>query len=206
MSVRTLRTTVIPRIFAGGSDETSVRASLQDLGLEHPERQAYIPSAWWILRWLLPQSAVGPEDTFVEFGCGKGRIVLDAAQRYRFKTVIGVELSEELVDVARALVVQRGGRLRCKDVRIEAADATRFPVPDDMTYAYLFNPFTGETFMHVLDNIIESLDRAPRKVTIIYVNPVEHEALMGTGRFRLLRHVRTTRLVTQTGAAIYESL
>jgi hypothetical protein len=59
---------------------------MQELGLEHRDRQAYIPSAWWILRWLLPRSAVSSTDTFVEFGCGKGRIVLDAARRYPFRT------------------------------------------------------------------------------------------------------------------------
>jgi hypothetical protein len=75
-----------------------------------------------------------------------------------------------------------------------------------MTYAYMFNPFNGPTFDKVVGNIVASLDRAPRPLRVIYVMPVDHEALMATGRFRLLRRVRTTRLVSPVEAAVYEAL
>jgi len=200
-----LRKAVAQRVFASGHDETSVRATMRDLGLEHPDRQPYIPSAWWVLRWLLPQSSVSSSDVFVEFGCGKGRIVLDAAHRYRFRTVVGVDLSSELTAVARELVDQQGHKLRCPDVRLVTQDATEFAIPDDMTHAYMFNPFNGSTFARVCDNIVESLDHAPRALRLIYVNPVEHETVMATGQFRVVRHVRTTRLVTPVEAAIYDT-
>jgi SAM-dependent methyltransferase len=202
---RDLRNAIAQRLFAGGHDETGERASLESLGLEHPDRQPYIPSAWWILRWLLPKSDVGPADTFVEFGCGKGRVVLDAARRYPFKTVVGVDLSAELTEVASTLVERERPKLRCPDVRIETMDATRFPIPDDMTFAYLFNPFNGAIFEQVRDNMLASLDRAPRKLRVIYVMPLEHQALMESGRFEAVRHVRTTRLVAPVEAAIYEA-
>jgi SAM-dependent methyltransferase len=207
MTGQDLRRAALSRIFArGATDETSVRATMADLGLEHPDRQPYIPSAWWVLRWLLPRSDISTSDVFVEFGCGKGRIVIDAARRYRFAQVIGVELSEELSSVARALIGEENGRLRCPDVRIENVDATTFEIPDAMTYAYMFNPFNGETFQHVLDNIVASLDRSPRRLRLIYVNPVSHEVVAASGRFRLVRMVHTTRLVSTVRAGIYESV
>lgn len=190
----------------GREDDTSVRVDMAALGLEHPDRQAYIPSAWWVLRWLLLRSDVRSTDVFVEFGAGKGRIVLDAARRYRFARVIGVELSSELSDAARQLLESQRSSLRCRDVRIETADATTFDIPDDMTFAYFFNPFNGETFERVMENVVASLDRAPRTLRIIYVNPVDHDTVMRTGRFRVVRHVRTTRLVSPVEAAVYESL
>jgi hypothetical protein len=74
-----------------------------------------------------------------------------------------------------------------------------------MTHAYLFNPFNGATFERVCANMLASLDRAPRTLRTIYVNPLEHETLLTTGRFHVIRHVRTTRLVAPVEAAIYEA-
>jgi hypothetical protein len=194
------------RVFArSATDETSVRVPLAELGLEHPERQPYVPSAWWVLRWLLPVSDVESGDVFVEFGCGKGRIVVDAARRYRFDRVVGVELSPELSTVARSVVTQ-SGRLKCPDVTIENVDATTYAIPAAMSHGYLFNPFNGAIFQQVLDNIVQSLDENPRSLRLIYVNPIEHDAVMATGRFRVTRRVRTTRVVSTVEAAIYEAV
>lgn len=46
------------------------------------------------------------------------------------------------------------------------------------------------------------MDRGPRALKLIYLNPVEHETAAATGRFTLERRVRTTRLVSER-AAIY---
>ncbi|MGB7805593.1 MAG: class I SAM-dependent methyltransferase, partial [Actinomycetota bacterium] len=183
MSGGRFRTTVERLTTGSGYQATAERVGLEDLGLGHPERVGYTASPWWALRLLLPRSDVTSSDVFVEFGCGKGRIVLEAAQRYPFRRVVGVELAPELTSVAREIVAREQARLRCSDVRIETADAAEYPVPDDMTHAYLYNPFTGATFEHVRANILASLERAPRPLRIIYLNPVEHEALTDGGRF-----------------------
>ena len=44
---------------------------------------------------------IRPDDVFIDLGSGMGRMVLEAA-RYPFKRVIGVELVEQLHDLARA--------------------------------------------------------------------------------------------------------
>lgn len=196
---------VVDRFLGRGYTETGDRVALDSLGLDHPDRVGYSASPWWVLRWLLARSEVWSSDVFVEFGCGKGRIVLEAARRYPFRRVVGVELSPELSDVARGLIARERNRLRCRDVEIETADATEFAVPDDMTHAYLYNPFNGPTFAKVCANIVASLDRAPRSVRVIYVNPVEHTTLMATGRFHLVRRAETAGVSSPTRAAIYEA-
>jgi SAM-dependent methyltransferase len=187
-------------------EQTSERIPLESFGLAHPDRGAYSASPWWVLRWLLPRSDIRPSDVFVEFGCGKGRVVLDAARRYRFRRVVGVELAPDLSDVARRLVARERRRLRCPNVSIETVDATEYTVPDDMTYAYLYNPFNGAIFERVFDNILASLDRAPRPLRLIYVHPMEHETIAASGRFRLVRRVHTTRMVFPVRAAVYEAI
>jgi SAM-dependent methyltransferase len=181
-------------------DQTSERVALDRLGIEHADGEAYVPSPWWVLHWLLPRSEVKPSDVFVEYGCGKGRVVVAAARRYPFAEVIGVELSAELAATARDLVT-REKHLRADAVRIEAADAAAFDPPDPMTHAYMFNPFRGETMQRVLSNMIASLDRAPRRLRLIYLNPEEHETLLATGRFQIERRARIRRL--RVDAAVY---
>jgi SAM-dependent methyltransferase len=186
-----------------GYEETNDRVSMASLGLEHPDRVSYSASPWWTLRWLLRRSDVRSTDVFLEYGCGKGRVVLDAARRYRFKRVVGLDLAPELTAVARELVEREAGHLRCREVTIETADATVFPVPDDVTHVYFYNPFGGAIFERVCENLLASLERAPRSMRIIYLNPVEEKMLLSTGRFRRVREARLPRMIDRPGAAIY---
>ena len=201
---RVLRRTAGRLLFGAGLEETAGHVSLEGAGVAHADSVRYAASPWWVLRWLLPRSAVRPSDVFVELGCGKGRVVLDAARRYPFRRVVGVELAPALSEVARALLERERDGLRCRDLRIETTDATEFAIPDDMTHAYLYNPFNGATFERVCANVVASLDRAPRTVRVMYLHAADHATLTATGRFRLVRRVRTTRLVHES-AAIYEA-
>lgn len=202
---RHLRSVIARLPFMVGYQETADLVSLASLGLEHPERANYTASPWWTLRWLLRRSDVQPSDVLLEYGCGKGRVVLDAARRYPFRRVVGVDLAPDLTAVARGLVERERRHLRCREVTIETADATEFTVPDDVTVVYLYNPFGGATFECVCQNLLASLDRAPRLMRIIYLNPVEERAIVSTGRFRRVREASLPRLIGRPGAAIYET-
>jgi hypothetical protein len=174
-----------------GRGETQQRVELDTLGLGHPDRVDYIPSGWLFLRRALRGRRVGASDVFVDFGSGKGRVLCQAA-RYPFGRVLGVEIADDLSRVARANIQRSLPRLRCRDLEVVTCDATKFPIPDDMTYAYFFNPFGAETFRRVLANIIESLERHPRDLTLIYANPKMTECIDQSGRFALIsqRHGR----------------
>ena len=64
------------------------------LEFEHfePDLTPYEPSSWLPLRWGLRRVHPGPDDVLVDFGCGKGRVICEAARR-PFARVIGVEIS-----------------------------------------------------------------------------------------------------------------
>ena len=152
-------------------------AWLEDLGLAHEERHSYAPAAWGLLGRLLPPSTVTSDDVFVDFGCGMGRVVLEAAERYPFRRVVGVELVPRLADAADSLLRRNAGRLRASGWEIVNADAAHYRVPDDVTVTYLYNPFVGETFDSVLEQLRRSVERRPRNVRILYVTPTEVERL-----------------------------
>jgi SAM-dependent methyltransferase len=178
---------------------------------KHPERLYYLPSPWHVLPRALNYLGVSDRDVFVEFGCGKGRVVHQAARR-PFRRVVGVEISPVLAEVARRGLVARRHQHRCRDVEIVVADVTAFRVPDDLTVGYFYHPFTGETFESVLRRIIESIDRNPRRVRLIYALPTEQtrSQILATGRFRLLKEQRSRLLDSPdfrapSQAAIFES-
>ena len=168
--------------------QTLEEVNLEDLGLAAQDREYYGPSRWTTLRKILPQHEVGEQDVFIDFGSGKGRIVLQAAT-YPFKRVIGIELSEQLNEIALANLRRYSARAECADIQLVRADARDFNVPDDVTVAFFYNPFKGAIFESVIGKLIASYDRSPRRMRIIYRNPVEEAALLATGRIRTIRSV-----------------
>jgi SAM-dependent methyltransferase len=187
--VRPIRRAVNPlleRMLGPGLD-TSRRYA--DLAHFHPDRVTYQPSGWRYLRRGLRKRNVTADDVFVDFGCGKGRVLCQAA-RYPFGRVIGVEVSEPLIEIARSNVARNRSRFACRDVELVTADVVDFKIPEDLTVAYFYHPFAGKTFETVIDRLVDSVERNPRRLTIIYACPGMERYILATGRFRLARSSR----------------
>jgi len=160
--------------------ETATVVRLDDLGLAARNRQDYHASPWLLLKRLFQQHNIREDDVFIDFGCGKGRVLIEAAM-HPFRKVIGVELSPALADIARANVQQSLPKLRCKDVDVVTADVLDYDVPDDLTYIYFFDPFHGEIFSAVVEKLLASVRRRSRELTIIYFDPAEERMLLDAG-------------------------
>ena len=102
---------------------------------------------------------------FLDLGCGKGKALL-LAREAGFRRVLGVELSEEIADIATRNVERTAGT-------VVVADATRFEFPPDPTVLFLYNPFDQATLRTVLENLEDSLRAAPRRIVIAYVYPLD---------------------------------
>jgi SAM-dependent methyltransferase len=162
--------------------DTAHPVGRDELGYDVPERDAYTASPWLALPIALPRREVTEEDVFVDLGSGKGRIVLQAARRYPFKRVIGVELSPELNEIASANLERVRPRLRCRQVELVTADALQWEIPEDLSVVYLYNPFKGKIFAGVLDRLSEAVARSGRPLRIVYVHPFEHARLAASDR------------------------
>ncbi|MFH1717486.1 MAG: class I SAM-dependent methyltransferase [Planctomycetota bacterium] len=108
----------------------------------------------------------GPDDVVYDVGCGKGRAVCHFA-RCRTRKVIGIEISEQLCEIARANV--RRLRKRRSPVEIRHVDAALADVGEGTIY-YFFHPFGETTLLDVFENLKRTHDLATEKVTIIYIN------------------------------------
>ena len=151
--------------------------SVDDLGL--PADRAHFhsssggPDCARMLRSLrIPRGCVG-----LDLGSGKGGAALTMA-RFPFDEVIGVELSDALIAVARENVA----RARLRNVRFVQADASEFTDLDRVTHIYMYNPFPCAVMHSVVGNLRASLARADRELTIVYKNPLCHDVIVDAPR------------------------
>ena len=115
--------------------------------------------------------------TFVDFGSGKGRVLLVASE-FPFAEIIGVEFASELHEIACGNIQNyRSKTQQCKNIKSLNLDAAEFEMPSTPLVLYLFNPFGPGVLTPVLQNLQRSIDVNPREVTLIYMSPF-HGALI----------------------------
>jgi SAM-dependent methyltransferase len=159
----------------------------------------YQPSGGEEVRTALDQLNIDyREYSLIDFGSGKGRVLLVAAE-FPFKEVIGIEFSRELHQIASRnidrlpLEVVRAGRIRTVH-----GDAAAFEPPDSDLVCYLYNPFGPPVISRVAQRLLAHHRRHGYRVIVIYVDPQYRAAFEGTGMFAILdetAHVLT--LATQ---------
>jgi SAM-dependent methyltransferase len=175
----------------GGVSETNLQiaSANRDKGI------AYDPCPWSTLRRSLRLVSLRVEGlTFVDIGCGKGKVLL-SAMVLPFKSVVGVEFSPYLCRVAEQnLASARFFNRKCSSVSIVCADAVQYPVPEEPTIFFFANPFSYEIMELVLGNIVSSYLKAPRRIFLMFyatssIIPQIHEFLPretgGRARLRL---------------------
>jgi SAM-dependent methyltransferase len=151
---------------------------VDELKLSAERAYDYADSGGTAMERVLDCLNITPQDAIIDFGCGKGGALITLA-KYPFSKITGIELSAKLIDIAERNL----RKLRIDNVTIEFGDATGFTALDDYTYFYFFNPFPCPVMRKVIGNIMESVDRKPRKVTIIYLNPECHDVVIADTPF-----------------------
>jgi predicted RNA methylase len=143
----------------GGSQPSIVRAALREL----PDLTGF---------------------TFVDLGAGKGRPALVAAG-FPFQQVVGVELASSLVEIAlRNVAIFQAQHPGFAPVRIVNGDAAAHPLPAGDLVVFLYNPFGREIVERVVANIEAALTSAPRRVFVIYYNPVHGDCFDASSRLQ----------------------
>jgi len=118
--------------------------------------------------------------TFIDLGCGKGRMLLLAA-RHPFAAVWGVDHDPGLIRTAQAnLRAADDPARRCPETSALLLDAREVPWPATPLVVFLYNPFPAD----VLDPVLASLERSltdGRPAALVYVNPLFDECLHRRG-------------------------
>lgn len=122
--------------------------------------------------------------TLVDFGSGKGRVLV-TAMGFPFRSVVGVEISPELDGIAQRNLRRYRGKRACRDVRSLCMDVREYAIEPTPSVYYFFSPFTEPVMRPVLENIFRSLGQHPRDCFIMYVNAELDRLIEGSGLFQV---------------------
>jgi SAM-dependent methyltransferase len=155
--------------------ETSERAELSSLAISHANvahgvrYEAILPAE---LAQILRAIPIEPSRyTFVDYGSGKGRALLLAAQ-HGFRRAIGVEFSEALARICeRNIAAFRASSGLPTPIDVACVDATAFDPPGDDTVFFFYNPFGAPVMRTVLQRMQASLVTHPRSIYVAYRTP-----------------------------------
>lgn len=132
------------------------------------------------LRKLFKKLKIPKEYSFVDIGCGKGRVLLIAAE-YGFKKIKGIEFSSNLTSIAEKNISKYKTITKSNtNFDVVTIDAAEYKFNDIEDVFFLFNPFDEVILKKVLDNIYESLKQHNRRVWMIYANAVHRELIERT--------------------------
>lgn len=145
---------------------------------------AYLGSPPDSVRRVLSVIANPADWAFIDVGCGMGR-ALAVASEFAFRSVTGIELSPELVRVARANAAIVASRHPSRPgIVVEQGDASR-PHLTGATVLMLYHPF-GAALMGRLVHSLQAAIDTGHAVVVVYLNPVHGGQLDASPRFTRL--------------------
>lgn len=108
------------------------------------------------------------EATFIDYGCGAGRVMLIAAE-LGFKRVIGLELSHDLAARCQENLDRYGRRRGAGhgSLAVEIANAMEYSPGPSTRVFFFFKPFDQWILDGVMKQIEASLVAAPRRVFVL---------------------------------------
>lgn len=140
----------------------------------------YEPTPVPALKFMLKMLSINhSEYTFIDYGSGKGRVLLCASE-YPYKRIVGVEYSSELHTVAKKNIkTWKNPKVKCFALESICIDACDFVLPAGPLILFFFTPFKPSVICKVVNNIQESLTINPRPIQILYYgsNPEFIDAL-----------------------------
>ncbi len=158
--------------------ETNNDVKLETLGIHNGDSAQYSPISYAALKLALREVEPLPEnEAFLDYGAGKGRVLIVAAT-LPFRRIVGVEFAPELVSVARHNIKHARYCLTDSNIEILERDATEYDVPANISVIHFYNPFIGNTLSTVTENIASSLRANPRQMTILFANPDDFERIL----------------------------
>jgi len=130
--------------------------------------------------------------TLIDFGCGKGRALVLAAE-HGFRRVVGIECDASLFAVAQRNVQAYRSARKC-DIELHLGNAVHYELPGEDCLCFLYNPFDEVAMAETLARIAQSLQRNRRKLLVAYRNPRHGALLAGAPFLRNLVRNRTFEL------------
>jgi predicted RNA methylase len=154
--------------------DSFTRLDLAALGLE--EKTGYDFDGWGTcpvnesffheMMRAIPADLAGFD--FIDVGAGKGKAMMLATE-YPFRRVIGVELAEDLVSIARGNLARHGAlRPPRAPVELHCQDFMRWTLPLEPSVLFFNDPFPASIAELAILHVEASLDACRRPAFVIY--------------------------------------
>lgn len=150
--------------------------------------QFYEAIKWHDFRRMVNEIPASPFEqfTFIDFGGGKGRALMFASKA-GFNEIIGVELSERLVEIAKNNIALFQVRTSYRpEIDVVLCGASQFAIPDQELVIFFHNPFVEETMSSLVSRIADAQREFEKSIYVLYRNPVCHEILVANHAFQSL--------------------
>lgn len=130
----------------------------------------YEPTTYQVLQRLADSGLITAEDHLLDYGSGKGRVPIYMNNMTGCRAT-GIECMDEFYEDARHNLKTYTGFGDEPDITFVCARAQDYTVPDDVTAAFFFNPFSVSIMRSVMDRILESYERKPRDIRMFFYYP-----------------------------------
>ena len=153
----------------------------------------YMPAIYPVLELVFQQINVAHISHLLDIGSGKGRAICVAAAK-GCKKVSGIDISKSLcMDALQnlSIIQQQHPSILAKVI---LKDALLYEIPEDIDCIFLFNPFDAYLMEEVVKNIKKSLSLHPRKLTVIYANPL-YKSLFTDVEFKETFHYQKMKYI-----------
>lgn len=155
--------------------------SLDSLKLKKEHSEQYETTKLFELKkWLrfIPQNT---KYTAIDFGSGKGTILVALATIKNFQHIYGIEISKKLIDIAHKNLENR----KINNVDLINMNASDIPIDiiNKCNFFFFYNPFPYNIFISVFKKIETSIMKNKRDTIIIYFNPVHSSIIENSDYF-----------------------
>ena len=141
---------------------------------ENDMYNAYEATSYFFLERLFKAFPFAQDDRMVDFGCGKGRVLFMASQ-HSCKYATGYENNKNRFKILQKNVEQyRQKNGSHTFFNISDEDAQSAVIDDSANKFFFFEPFHLDIYAQVVQNILKSIDRKQRDVTIFLYLPQDN--------------------------------
>jgi 16S rRNA G966 N2-methylase RsmD len=160
-----------------GADELH---SLQRKGIDISHATIYMPAGYDMLEAVFNEIKQYNLTHLLDIGCGKGRPMCVAAH-YDFENLTGIDFSRSLCDVTNKNLQKKQRAFPALSYKVINNDAFYYKIPKEVDCIFLFNPFDEMIMSGVIENIEISLEKYPRELYVIYLNPLNKNLFLEKG-------------------------
>lgn len=172
-------------IHTTGADELK---HVKEAGTDISHSTLYMPVSYYLIEKIFTEFEGCKFKNIIDIGCGKGRILCVAAYK-GFPKVTGIDFSTKLCGDAKDNLMHIKEKVQLLQYEIINTDATDYPIPYDADCIFFFNPFDEIIMKEVIENIKSSLEKNPRNITIVYINPL-YKGLFFEQGFKQVYHIQ----------------